>query len=255
MSKTRVSARSRRAVACIAIAGVITLGSALTAGANGPALADKLSHGPGVTNHPVHVRPTSAVHIPSDLPLDSDGTISCLTCHKELPSLASGGDPKLRGFNASTQDSEDFCAKCHSRGDNRTASGMHWMAVGRAHISDDDKSTAASGGSLDAESRRCMACHDGVTASEFANSTPWSDGPGSIGDRRRNHPVGVDYRPHGGKRRDSQMRAESLLPTQIRLPNGQVSCVSCHNLYSSDRYRLTVPVEGSKLCFACHAMD
>jgi hypothetical protein len=36
-------------------------------------------HEAGAINHPVGVRPEFAV--PADLPLDTEGRISCLTCH------------------------------------------------------------------------------------------------------------------------------------------------------------------------------
>ena len=131
---------------------------------------------------------------------------------------------------------------------------MHWMAVGVAHVKADR--TLSRGGSslLDSESLYCMACHDGVNAPESANTTAWNRGPGARGDRHRNHPVGVEYRAQPLHRSSVRLRPTSLLPATIRLPNGQVSCVSCHDLYAADPGRLTVPIEESALCFSCHDM-
>ncbi|MFQ5415040.1 MAG: cytochrome c3 family protein [Phycisphaerae bacterium] len=45
------------------------------------------------------------------------------------------------------------------------------------------------------------------------------------------------------------------MPAAVRLPGGRVSCVSCHDVFVLAPQRLTVPIEGSALCFACHAMN
>ncbi|MCB9849874.1 MAG: hypothetical protein H6817_04140 [Phycisphaerales bacterium] len=216
-------------------------------GAGGKHIAALLREGPGVSNHPVNVVPSSSIRIPDGWPLDERGAVTCLTCHETLPAQ---GDLRLRDFNAGTSDTVEFCAKCHADNGSRSATSMHWMAVGKAHILDNDGS-GRSLGSLDAESRRCMACHDGVSAGEFANTTPWNRGEGAMGDHRRNHPVGVAY-PHG--MRSGSFRNAAQLPKQVRLPDGKVSCVSCHDLYSQEPDRLSVPIEESRLCMSCHEL-
>jgi len=218
--------------------------------------ADTLRYGPGVTNHPVNVVPSSAVDIPADWPLGSAGTITCLTCHQRLPSLSGASDPLLRDFDEAETDSVGFCVKCHGTSTDRSAASMHWMGVGVAHVKAERTRSRRRAGLLDHDSRRCMGCHDGVSANEAANTTAWNRGHGSVGDRRRNHPVGVPYRDRAKPRKKSaaSLRPISLLPAKVRLPDGQVSCVSCHDLYASDRHRLTVPIEASALCFSCHDM-
>ena len=100
-----------------------------------------------------------------------------------------------------------------------------------------------------------MECHDGVTAPESASATSWNRGPGSLGDLRRNHPVGVRYEQRPVRGAAVRLRPASSLPATARLPNGRISCTSCHNLYARDDHKLTVPNEGSALCFTCHDMD
>ncbi len=218
-------------------------------------LADKLRNGPGMVNHPVHVAPSSAVTIPSGWPLDIDGTVTCTTCHASLPALDGSSGPRLRGLGRGTRDSEDFCTNCHVSTGVTTAAGMHWQAVSRAHISDQDNVATSTRGTLDRGSVTCLACHDGVTAGEADHETSWNRGSGSFGDRARNHPIGVDY-PRGGRRgKGVQLRPTVLLPQAVRLPGGTVGCLSCHNLYATDRGRLSVPIEGSRLCMTCHPMD
>ncbi len=218
-------------------------------------LAERLRDGPGASNHPVHVRPSGTVRIPRGWPLADDGSLTCLTCHDKLPPLEGASHAYLRDFAEEEADTLAFCVKCHSDDTTRTATAQHWMAVGVAHVPDDDRRPHRSGGLLDADSRRCMACHDGVGADEAVNSTVWNRGSSPLDDRRRNHPIGVSYPSHTPRNYGVPFRPISMLPAGIRLPDGKVSCVSCHDLYASDRHHLSVPIEGSALCFACHQMD
>lgn len=99
-----------------------------------------------------------------------------------------------------------------------------------------------------------MSCHDGVSAPDSTGIMGHRVG-GYPGDRDSNHPVGIAYSRSKGRPGTTRMRPAGLLPKEVRLPGGAVSCVSCHNLYSSDPAKLTVPIEGSKLCLSCHDMD
>jgi len=172
-----------------------------------------------------------------------------------MAGLVGEGQPSLRGVNGPAVASVQFCAKCHDTGGKRTARAMHWMAMTRAHIPADAGLPKDAAGFLDAGSRRCMECHDGVTARESNSASAWDHQPGSIGDIRRSHPVGVPYPKRFSAKGSGPFRPASLLPPKVRLPAGQVSCVSCHDLYSTDRDKLSVSNEGSALCFACHELD
>jgi len=244
--------------AAIGTLTILLAASAVSLAGGRPWLVDPvegLRHGPGVANHPVNIVPSPAVIIPDGWPVASDGSITCLTCHTELGSLAEGGDLHLRDFDLATGDPIQFCAKCHASDSKRTAGGMHWMAVGVAHVKPGASAAHRNPGSLDAGSRRCMECHDGVTARESATANAWSRGPGSIGDHRRNHPVGVPYPKRFSRKGAGPFRPTKSLPPKVRLPDGQVSCISCHDLYAPDRHKLSVPIEGSALCFTCHELD
>ena len=76
----------------------------------------------------------------------------------------------------------------------------------------------------------------------------------AVGDRRRNHPIGIRYDDPSRDPTLSPLRPLSQVPDQVNLPDGKVACVSCHDLYARERYLLTVPIHGSELCFACHDM-
>jgi len=218
-------------------------------------LALRLRQGPGLVNHPVGVVPSDEVLVPGSMPLATDGSITCFTCHTQIPSLEGARQAYLRDHDEQSEGGTlAFCRKCHAKGSGGSPTSMHWTVVGRAHIpAEVNRSTA--GGLVDADSRRCMACHDGVSAAELNNPTPGSAQPPSIGDSRHSHPVGVVY-PRAPRPGDAvRLRAALLLPAQVRLADGKVSCVSCHNLYAKDPARLAVPIEGSQLCFTCHDMD
>lgn len=217
-------------------------------------LEQRLGFGPGVANHPVNVVPSAQISIPKEWPVDFKGAITCLTCHEALPSLNGTNAPNLRGSSPEDSGRLAFCANCHADTSRRGLGNMHWTVTGVAHVrSMGDGHRSA--GSLDGYSRQCLGCHDGVSASDYGFTVGENLGaPGAV-DLRHTHPVGVPYKRIGSKNRNARLRPAALLPREVPLPAGRVSCVSCHNLYASDRFRLTVPVENSHLCFTCHDMD
>lgn len=237
-----------RLLACSITAGLPVLLAAVTPNTGDHDAVNRLRYGPGVANHPVGVVPSSAVSIPADWPLGADGTITCLSCHYQLPSLRGTSNPRLRGDAGAGKAGSEFCASCHSVSNDRSAAGMHWTAVRVAHVRPDTHGSDNRGGLLDAESRRCLSCHDGVSAGESTNPTASSSR--GFEDMRRNHPVGVTYGDQGRGR--TLLRSAQLLPERVRLPDGKVSCVSCHDLYETERNRLSVSMDKSRLCLTCH---
>ncbi|MHC4609544.1 MAG: cytochrome c3 family protein, partial [Planctomycetota bacterium] len=95
----------------------------------------------------------------------------------------------------------------------------------------------------------------GVTAVESNNPAGSKAGRNSMADSGRNHPIGVSYADRVRQTSASALRPVALLPQEVRLPDGKVSCVSCHSLYAGRPNLLTVPIEKSQLCFACHQMN
>ncbi len=214
----------------------------------------QLRTGPGLANHPVGVIPSTSIRIPEGWPLDPGGAITCLTCHESVESLLGGGTGRLREAPNGTANTGSFCVNCHGVDRPASGSGSHWMAIPQAHIKADADGTASSIGRLDANSAQCLSCHDGVSAPETHLGSMGAAGGASFSDKGRNHPVGVSFAGNRS-RRGMKLRPVSALPTTIRLPGGQVSCVSCHNLYNPTPKRLSVPIEGSALCLSCHDMD
>lgn len=215
--------------------------------------ADTLRYGPGVVNHPVGVVPSQVVHIPEDWPLDIDGSITCLTCHRELPQLDGSASAKLRASSDRLGTTRDFCAKCHSEVQGPGRRSDHWLASQFAHVREDVDCAGYAGGGLDTESRRCLGCHDGVNASDAVNHGGVAGSSVGWLDRLRQHPVGVDYRAVRHRKSGAALRPKSVLPHRVRLPGGKLSCVSCHDLYAAEPKLLSVPADESRLCLTCHA--
>lgn len=211
-------------------------------------------HGPGIVNHPVHVIPSSNVHVPAGWPLSPRGEITCSTCHNQLPGSDGAGNAYLRGADHTEEPTGSFCANCHDDGRSDEVGGMHWRALRVAHIMPERWARGGRSAGLDDASRLCLQCHDGINASEVAHTSMHGRGD-SRGVNELSHPVGMAYPDGAGRNRNSGYKPRMALPRTVRLPQGAVSCVSCHDLYSATEDRLTVPIEGSRLCLTCHDMD
>lgn len=89
----------------------------------------------------------------------------------------------------------------------------------------------------------CLSCHDGQVGSPVHMSTK----PGNI---FCDHPINMDYPPT--KKEAYYLPLESVTDAGIKLMNGQVTCISCHNLKNPEKAHLAVPLDNSNLCFVCH---
>ncbi len=117
----------------------------------------------------------------------------------------------------------------------------------------------------DSVTRECIACHDGRRAVRIDVKTPGSaiewEGSHSV-----NHPIGSSY-AESYYRNPREYVDRSRLDPAIRLPNGEVSCISCHQLKPDSGMRLaafgpddgctasktlTVSMSRDSLCLACH---
>ncbi|WP_210397880.1 cytochrome c3 family protein [Motiliproteus sediminis] len=185
-------------------------------------------------SHPSGVSPSMAV--PQSLPLDWKGNVTCSTCH----SIHASGHGALQIAERGAA----FCTQCHELSffSNMADQGGSLLVSG--HMTSGNGLEAAQ---TDEYSVQCMACHDergqgpGVTV---VGGNIARHATGSM-----EHPIGVDYRQafaFGGYRDPEQ------LPPSISLPGGQVSCISCHQGYSSTHGQMVASNEGSNLCFQCH---
>jgi len=185
-------------------------------------------------SHPSGVDPSMAV--PERFPLDWKGHVTCSSCHF-IHSPAHG---QLRVEERGAA----FCTACHELSFFQNMADQGGSLIVSGHmISGTDLELAQT----DEYSVQCMACHDergqgpGV---EVIGGNIARHASGAM-----EHPIGVDYRQafiFGGYRDPNQ------LPASISLPGGQVSCISCHEGYSSTHGQMVTSMEGSNLCFQCH---
>lgn len=183
------------------------------------------------SSHPSGFTPPPGQKIPADYPLDWKGDLTCSTCHE----VHSDQPGRLRG----TAHGRDFCLACHQQVffDNMPEGGAsivqsgHLGAIG-----------ARNWKNLDQYSIQCLECHgDKGEVSVDANQIMRH---GSV-----NHPIGRSY---AAAERYGGYKPAAMLPKNIRLPNGMVSCVSCHEPYSKTHGKAVMANTGSALCFGCH---
>ncbi|WP_207062944.1 cytochrome c3 family protein [Motiliproteus sp. SC1-56] len=185
-------------------------------------------------SHPSGVQPS--MEVPSAFPLDWKGDLTCSTCHQ----VHNARHGRLR----STKRGEPFCTACHA-------------STFFDHMADGGGSVIISGHlaatlepdqlGLDPFSIQCMGCHGDKSEDPRQRVSVGANRVARHG--ATNHPVGVAY-PEGAA--DYQPVAE--LTADIELPQGMVSCVSCHRGYSSDHGAVSTPMRGSQLCFQCHLL-
>lgn len=198
-------------------------------------------------NHPVYIRPKGFV-IPSDLPLSKEGLFVCSTCHyvHVKPDADSRDFPHLLRIH---ETGARFCMVCHQKNGNH-GDNSHSLYFRRAHFPAGplgfDQDTP-----LDYISRACLSCHDGsFVRFPLVRVADW-DGKSRLGGFVRGiHPIGIDYEK--SRRLRGGLKLVTLLDRRIRLVQGKVSCISCHDPYSPRAFHLVMENTGSRLCLSCH---
>jgi len=200
-------------------------------------------------SHPLGVKPT--FELPSDMPLDWKGELTCSTCHI-MHSLDDNHFLFGNKFLRRNSTGKDFCLECHQNNFLSNRSMGHSVAQNGAHYTPLD--SPRDDNTIDESSTSCLTCHDGSLAKDEGSGIVersagiWRHGGAT---NRSSHPLGVSYsRAFMDKPR--AYRQMATLPATVRLPEGNVECVSCHNLYSQNEYLLTVSNERSRLCLTCH---
>jgi len=184
--------------------------------------------------------------VPGDLPLENS-LVTCITCHaaEEAGHTARPANSVPRSISTPA----NLCAKCHVASDTGRAAA-HGSGLDRAHYGSASVDRSDRSGTLDAESRACVTCHDGSAAGE-AGLRGAIAMPSDLG---REHPVGVRFASaHGGAWDGPRLHPARALDPRIRLFNGALGCGSCHSPYSREPRLLVVNNSKSALCLSCHA--
>ncbi len=196
------------------------------------ALCGKCHNGALELSHPSGFRPSRA--LPVDYPLDWKGDLTCSSCHD-----IHGDQMRLiRGDRVGKQ----LCLSCHddsffvAMADGGTSLQRIGHLSARPNLLERE---------LDPYSIQCMECHEGngeAPRVKIDNGVTRHTGG-------TNHPVGVDYDKAA---RSGTFKDSTQLNDSIKLPQGKVSCVSCHFGYSKKHGALVMPRKDSILCFECH---
>lgn len=183
-------------------------------------------------SHPSGFAPRSKP--PEAYPLDWKGDLTCSTCHEPHGTTSA----LLRGARSGRA----LCLTCHD------VDFFKRMRDGGASLMAGHLSRGAEAGAplLDTYSRRCMECHGGSAEPRIATVID-RNGIARHAGSRVNHPVGASYdkaATFGGYRPRRNVK--------LLLPDGLVSCVSCHHGYREEHGKLVVSQAGSRLCYECH---
>ena len=187
-------------------------------------------------SHPTGFSPKGKM--PAEYPLDWKGDMTCSTCH-----VVHGTKP---GLLRGEKRGKDLCLSCHDTAffNGMKDSGVSLQLSGHAiaDMAQEEKST-----DIDALSLQCMGCHNGQ--SDAGGIMVGRNGIVRHSSGAANHPIGVLYPAIS---RNREFRPRSMLPKAIWLPNGKLSCVSCHQAYKKEHGQLVMPNNGSSLCLQCH---
>lgn len=183
-------------------------------------------------SHPSGFAPRPGKAIPAGYPLDWKGDLTCSTCHKVHSNLPG----KLRG----TAIRRDMCLACHEQSffDNMRDGGVSMMQSGHLRGAPNTQSWQT----MDPYSLQCMECHADRGDIDIDSNQILHHGS-------QNHPIGRNYKAAA---RFGGYQPASMLPKNILLPNGLVSCVSCHEVYTKDHGKVVTTNSGVSLCHECH---
>jgi hypothetical protein len=201
-----------------------------------------------VLSHPVGMQPSMPV--PAALPL-VNGTVACTTCHLDsftAHAAATADHPLLRG---DASPGASFCNQCHTAAD-LTAHGQHPRAMAQAHfgwLKSGFPGTPTQAKLLAGDGvYTCLSCHDGTIASDQYGGL----GGSSSGKTRTSHAVAVNYQAAQTHGTTANLLPATMVDHRVLLPNGQVTCLSCHSLFSREAGLLVVRNDHSLLCSSCH---
>ena len=183
-------------------------------------------------SHPSGFTPSRGRAIPAAYPLDWKGDLTCSTCHEVHSDLPG----KLRGNVAG----RGMCLACHDQSffDKMRDGGVSLLQSGHLLGTPNSQNWR----NMDPYSLQCLECHAERGDVEIDSSQIVRHGA-------QNHPIGRSY---AAAARQGGYKPEFFLSKKILLPNGMVSCVSCHEVYTQNHGKNVIPNRGSALCFECH---
>lgn len=220
----------------------------------------------GIISHQVDIVPSNRVNIPPDMPLDSRGRITCVTCHEIHGPYINPLTGQKTFFLRREVIGKSFCISCHNTdegikqiqmgspsadvNDNRTSIfPIHKSVMDRSHgFASYDVIDQSS--DIDPLSLACLDCHGDDTIQKTSLKIGvFNHADANIG---MSHPIGMDYET-ASDGKDDYVQVDSL-DKRLKLFDGKVGCCTCHDPYSSQGDALVIgtPDSYQDLCFACH---
>ncbi|MBI2565567.1 MAG: cytochrome c3 family protein [Candidatus Schekmanbacteria bacterium] len=185
--------------------------------------------------------------LPDAFPLDWAGRLTCSSCHY----AHRAGKPDLTGNMLRAEKlGRDLCIQCHATPRAEQAAGRHSGFLAQSHLTMSPLAAPGAAAPIDEESMACVSCHD-----EQVGVLPQGDADqgSDVWDHRGvgfSHPIGVRYPTVGEEARGYRPLAQ--LDSRLRLFNGMITCLTCHEAYSTETHILTMPNRASDLCLSCH---
>ncbi|MDD5176549.1 MAG: cytochrome c3 family protein [Sterolibacterium sp.] len=177
--------------------------------------------------------------LPAAYPLDWKGDLTCSTCH-----LTHGQEP---GLLRGKKRAREFCLDCHDQAFFSTMKDSGTSLVISGHL---DIGRGRGTIDIDAHSLHCLGCHAGGHAPGGSVSVS-RNGVLRHASGSAPHPIGRSFREASSRGR---FHPESqLAQKKIKLSDGKISCISCHEAYKKDHGKLVVSLDRSGLCLSCHA--
>lgn len=189
------------------------------------------------TSHPSGMVPSFKTS--DEFPLDWKGELTCSSCHDVHNTFAN--------YRRSMDTGKQYCFKCHQQS---FFAKMLDNGSSLVHTFDEDYLPVEVQATLDAQSKKCLSCHQKQTKEFIVGLN--SRGVVNHVSSSVSHPIGRSYDQafkYGG------YHPVSRLNSQIHLPDGKLGCLSCHQGYTSIHGQLVQATGGgSSLCFMCHDM-
>lgn len=173
----------------------------------------------------------------------------------------------LSSFGSGTiraQDESEICIFCHTPHSgsseaplwNRFSSGASYTAYSSTTLN-------AAVGQPTGASKLCLSCHDGTVALGMVLSRPQITMQNSVTtmplgktrlstDLADDHPISFVF-DAGVAAADGQLKDPAVLTDAVRLEDGRVQCISCHNPHDNQFGKFLVKNNtASALCLTCH---
>ncbi len=188
-------------------------------------------------SHPLGVVPR--MKLPAIYPLDWNNELTCSSCHK----IHHPVHGELRGKARGIARGRDFCLSCHDTGFFDRMADMGSSLVISGHLA---ASTTQVMDLVDPFSLQCMGCHDEKGEIPISIDINGITRHASNG---LNHPIGNNYTVASSL---GGLHPQVMLNPLIDLPEGRVSCISCHSGYSAQHGMVKSVAGGGGLCLECH---